>query len=71
MKEGTDKSGIIGESVDFFRGAWEELKKVHTPTRQETIQATIVVVAMVFLMAMFLGGTDFIIHKLMQKILVS
>ena len=55
--------------INFFRECWDELKKVHPPTRQETVQATLVVLLMIVLFSVFLGATDLIVGELMQKIL--
>lgn len=70
MKDQAAKANFVVRSTTFTRDAWEELKKVHTPTRQETIQATIVVMVMIFVFAIFLGLTDLIVHSVMQRILV-
>ncbi len=53
----------------FARESWAELKKVHRPTRQETIQATIVVLVLVVIFAFFMGLTDLIIGQIMQGLL--
>lgn len=42
----------------FIKGARTELRKVVWPTRQETIQTTLVVVAMVVVTALILWGLD-------------
>lgn len=67
-KEASTASGI-GGLPQFFRGAVDELKKVHAPTREETIRATIVVFAMVALFAVFLGLADLLVGKIMSSIL--
>ena len=49
----------VGQSVwSFMKGARIELRKVVWPTRQETIQTTLVVVAMVVITALVLWGLD-------------
>jgi preprotein translocase SecE subunit len=53
--------GFIGESID-------ELKKVHTPTRQETIQATLVTLAILLAFAIVLAGLDWIFRGLMWRL---
>lgn len=42
----------------FIKGARVELRKVVWPTRQETIQTTLIVVAMVIVAALILWGLD-------------
>jgi preprotein translocase SecE subunit len=57
------------ESVgEFISNTMDELKKIHTPSRQETIQGTIGVVLMVFFFGLFLGLSDFLVGKVMQAI---
>lgn len=46
------------KALSFFKGSRMELRKVVWPTRQETIQTTVVVVVMVFAMAVILWGVD-------------
>jgi preprotein translocase subunit SecE len=44
--------------LDFFRDSRAELRKVVWPTREETLQTTLVVVAMVVILALILWGMD-------------
>jgi preprotein translocase subunit SecE len=44
--------------LEFFRESRVELRKVIWPTREETMQTTLVVVAMVFVLALVLWGMD-------------
>lgn len=44
--------------VDFFRDSKAELRKVIWPTREETIQTTLVVAVMVVILALLLWGMD-------------
>lgn len=46
------------QGVSFVREAYAELAKVHYPSPKETMQATIVVVALTFVMALWLGLVD-------------
>jgi preprotein translocase subunit SecE len=48
----------LNQAVSFIREAYAELAKVHYPSPKETIQATIVVVALSFVMALWLGLVD-------------
>jgi preprotein translocase SecE subunit len=50
----------------FFRAARDELRKVGWPTRQETIQITIVVILMVLISSLFLWGVDAIMIWVIQ-----
>ena len=42
----------------LVKGARMEIRKVDWPTRQETVQTTMIVVAFVLLVALILGGLD-------------
>lgn len=44
--------------VDFFRDSRAELRKVVWPTREETMQMTMIVIGMVIVLALFLWGMD-------------
>jgi preprotein translocase subunit SecE len=48
----------------FMKGARVEMRKVVWPTRQETIQTTLVVVAMVVVAALILWGLDTLFFSL-------
>lgn len=45
-------------AVDFFRDSRMELRKVVWPTREETVQTTLVVIAMVIVLALLLWAID-------------
>jgi preprotein translocase subunit SecE len=45
--------------LGYFKGVWEELKKVVWPTRDELWRMTGVVVATVVLFGLLVGATDF------------
>lgn len=44
--------------LDFFRASRMEMRKVVWPTREETVQTTMVVAVMVVILAMVLWGMD-------------
>ena len=48
----------LDQAVGFVRESYAELAKVHYPSPKETMQATIVVVALSFVMALWLGLVD-------------
>jgi preprotein translocase subunit SecE len=48
----------FNQGVTFVQEAWSELSKVHYPSPKETMQATIVVVALTLVMALWLGLVD-------------
>ena len=60
---------VIPRSMTFLQEVWAELRKVHWPTRSETYAATAVVLAVVAIVALFLGSVDFVVSQLIQLIL--
>ena len=59
----------VPRTIGFLGEVWAELKKVHWPTRKETYAATLVVLVITVLVAVFLGVVDFAISHLVQAIL--
>jgi len=55
-------------SVEFFEEAWQELKKVHWPSRKETYAATLVVLILVLIIGLFLALVDFGLTRAIQAI---
>jgi preprotein translocase subunit SecE len=45
-------------TIEFIGGSRQELRKMHWPTRAETVQTTLAVLFMVFLLAVFLWLLD-------------
>ena len=66
---GTDKKSLLSEGVDFLKGCREELSKVSSPTRQETIQITIVTLILMVVIALALGLMDMVFGSLMTQLL--
>lgn len=48
----------LDQGASFVKESWTELGKVHFPTPKETLQATLVVVALVLILALWLGLID-------------
>lgn len=57
------------QSSQFLQEVWIELKKVHWPTWRETRGATIVVVVVVLLFALFLGLVDFGLSQIVGQLI--
>ena len=55
--------------VQYFKESYEELKKVQWPTKKEVWNYTLVVIVLSGLVALFLGGLDFIFLKLAETFL--
>lgn len=61
MEKFTDSFAFMARVTDFFREAWQELKRVHWPTRRETYAATGIVVLVVIFFAIYLGLVDILL----------
>ena len=59
----------LNQGVSFVQEAWNELSKVHYPSPKETMQATIVVVALSFVMALWLGLIDLGATRIVRALL--
>ena len=53
----------------FFKETYGELRKVSWPSRQEAIRLTQIVIIVIFVMAIFLGGLDYIFAQIFGVIL--
>lgn len=60
---------VVPRSVTFLQEVWTELKKVYWPSRKETYAATVVVLVVVAIVALFLGMVDFVLSQMIQAIL--
>lgn len=58
----------VRRSKEFFEESWQELKKVHWPSRKETYAATAVVIVVVVLISAFLAVVDLALTKAIQAI---
>ena len=54
----------------FFKEVKAEIKKVNWPTRKETIRYTLIVIGASIVVAIFLGGIDFIITALLNRFIL-
>jgi preprotein translocase subunit SecE len=59
----------LNQGVSFVQEAWTELSKVHYPSPKETIQVTILVVALSFVMALWLGLVDLGATRIVRALL--
>ena len=55
--------------ITYIRETISELKQVRWPTRQETIQLTLLVLVISVIVAGYVGGLDFIFTNLLTFIL--
>ena len=59
---GPRTAGFVGE-------VWAEMKKVHWPTQKETYAATVVVLVVTMIVAIFLGIVDFAVSHMIHAVL--
>ena len=57
--------------VEYFRGVWEELKKVVWPGRDELVRMTGIVIATVILFAVIIGGFDYVLSLAVKQVYSS
>jgi preprotein translocase subunit SecE len=63
------KDNIFTKTAQFLREVKVELKKVTWPSRKQTIGSTVVVIALVMIISLFLGVVDFGISSLIRIVL--
>ncbi|MBU0648181.1 preprotein translocase subunit SecE [Patescibacteria group bacterium] len=56
--------------VEFFAGVQEEARKVTWPSRQQTIQTTVVVIVATVIVAAFVGVVDYGLNYIIQRFLI-
>lgn len=57
--------------VDYFRGAWKELKLVTWPGRKETRQLTLAVFAFAFVFGLLITVIDYGLDKIFKRIILQ
>ncbi len=60
---------IVPQSRQFLTEVASELRKVHWPTRQETVAATVVVLVVVAIVSLWLGLVDAVISFFFTRFL--
>ena len=59
----------LPRATNFVNEVWSELKKVHWPTRNETYAATVVVVIITIVLAVYLGLVDYAVSHVVRAVL--
>lgn len=54
---------------NYLKGAISELRKVSWPSRQETWKKSMIVISFSAVFAVFLGGLDYLLNKLLEILL--
>lgn len=59
----------VRSASEFVQEAWQELKKVHWPSRKETYAATLVVIVFVIIISIYLALVDLALTKAIQAVI--
>lgn len=54
--------------ISYIKATISELKLVRWPTRQETINLTVIVLAISFLVGAYVGGLDFLFTNILKLV---
>jgi len=60
--------GYLEEGISFVKESWTELSKVHFPSPKDTMQATLVVVLLTIVIALWLGLIDMGASRLIRQL---
>jgi len=61
---------MIEKTTTFLKEVKMEIKKVNWPTRQQTVRYTLIVIAVSFVVAAFLGGLDYLFLQLLDRFII-
>jgi preprotein translocase subunit SecE len=61
----------MNQITQFLKEARAELMKVNWPTRQQTINYTLVVIGISVAVALFLGGLDYLFEQILNKFILK
>ncbi|OLC39340.1 MAG: preprotein translocase subunit SecE [Candidatus Rokubacteria bacterium 13_1_40CM_4_69_5] len=61
--------GFVSRVREFIREALVEFRKVTWPSRQELVNSTAVVIVLTIVLALFLGGVDIGLARIVERIL--
>ncbi len=64
-------ASIASKITTFLKEVRMEMKKVNWPSRQETIQYTLIVIGVSVVVAIYLGGLDFLFSFLLNKFFIK
>jgi preprotein translocase subunit SecE len=62
---------FLQKAINFLKESKTELKKVKWPTLRETLQYTLVVIIISLVVAIYLGGLDYIFSFLLRKFIIK
>ena len=66
---GSSIATLVPRTIEFLKESWQELKRVHWPSVRETYSATLIVIAVVLAVSLFLGLVDLLLSWVMSRLL--
>ncbi len=66
-----ENQSIWSKIVNYVKESKTELNKVQWPTKRETINYTILVVAISLGVAVYLGAIDYILNIILEKVILG
>lgn len=54
--------------INYIRETIAELKLVRWPTRQETVDLTVIVIAISFIVGVYVGGLDYLFTNILKLV---
>jgi preprotein translocase subunit SecE len=66
---GSSIATLVPRTIEFLKESWQELKRVHWPSVSETYSATLIVIAVVLAVSLFLGLVDLFLSWVMSRLL--
>ncbi len=61
---------MFGKIATFLKEVKLEIRKVNWPTRRQTIRYTLIVLGISLVIAVFLGGLDYLFTMLLEKFIL-
>ena len=61
---------IFDKVIVFLKESYLEAKKVNWPTRKEVLKYTLLVIGLSVVLAIFLGGVDFLFTRLLNRFII-
>jgi preprotein translocase subunit SecE len=61
----------MGNILQFFKEAKTELQKVNWPTKQQTINYTLIIIGISLAVAAFLGGLDYFFESILKTFILQ
>lgn len=62
---------ILDKIVTFLKEVRLEMKRVNWPTRHQTLNYTLIVIGVSLVVAVFLGGLDFIFTSILNRFILK